>query len=291
MRKKLDTRFPAARIKKIMQADEDVGKIALAVPVLVSKSLELFLQDLCDRTYEITLERGAKTVSSLHLKHCVERYNVFDFLREVVSKVPDYGHSQGQGHGDVTMDDRSISKRRKPISDEVNDSDEEYKKSKTQEMGNAKPSGRGGRGRGRGRGRGGRAARAAEREGLNREMELETAMAEQPPPEDSIGMHVSESSPQENEKKDVDGSAASNEDTKQHLQSPKEGIEFDLNSESLDLNETKLAPPTGTTTSVATAPEEYSGWPMMDIGKLDPAQLASLGKRIDEDEEDYDEEG
>lgn len=158
-------------------------------------------------------------------------------------------------------------------------------------MGNAKPSGRGGRGRGRGRGRGGRAARTAEREGLNREMELETPIAGQPPPEDSIKMHVSESSPQENEKKDVDGTAASNEDTKQHLQSPKEGIDFDLNSESLDLNETKLAPATGTTTSVATASEEYSGWPMMGIGKLDPAQLASLGKGIDEDEEDYDEEG
>ncbi|KAK9218173.1 hypothetical protein WN943_006810 [Citrus x changshan-huyou] len=56
-----------ARIKKIMQADEDVGKIALAVPVLVSKALELFFQDLCDRTYEITLQRGAKTMSSLHL--------------------------------------------------------------------------------------------------------------------------------------------------------------------------------------------------------------------------------
>ncbi|XP_028192968.1 dr1-associated corepressor-like [Glycine soja] len=55
-----------ARIKKIMQADEDVGKIALAVPVLVSKALELFLQDLCDRTYEITLQRGAKTMNSLH---------------------------------------------------------------------------------------------------------------------------------------------------------------------------------------------------------------------------------
>ncbi|KAL1204778.1 Nuclear transcription factor Y subunit C-3 [Cardamine amara subsp. amara] len=285
MRKKLDTRFPAARIKKIMQADEDVGKIALAVPVLVSKSLELFLQDLCDRTYEITLERGAKTVSSLHLKHCVERYNVFDFLREVVSKVPDYGPSQGQGHGDVTMDDRSISKRRKPISNEVNDSDEEYKKSKTLDMGNAKPSGRGGRGRGRGRGRGGRAAKIAEREGLNREVELETAMMGQPPPQDSTKMDVSESSPQENDK-DADGVAASNDDTKP---SPKEGIDFDLNAESLDLNETKLAPATATT--VATAAEEYPGWPMMDIGKIDPAQLASLGKRIDEDEEDYDEEG
>ncbi|CAN8270114.1 unnamed protein product [Cochlearia groenlandica] len=283
MRKKLDTRFPAARIKKIMQADEDVGKIALAVPVLVSKSLELFLQDLCDRTYEITLERGAKTVSSLHLKHCVERYNVFDFLKEVVSKVPDYGHAQGQGHGnsDVTMDDRSIPKRRKPINDEVNDSDEEYKKSKT-DMGNGKPSGRGSRGRGRGRGRGGRAARTAERESLNREMELDTFVVGQQPLDDSINMHVSETSPQENEK-DVDGIGASMEDTKQHLQSPKEGIDFDLNAESLDLNETKLA--------TTTATEEYPGWPTMDMSKIDPAQLARLGKRIDEDEEDYDEEG
>lgn len=81
-----------------MQADEDVGKIALAVPVLVcelllvisqlnfghlmrlfshvvdlsldfftAKALELFLQDLCDRTYEITLQRGAKTMNALHL--------------------------------------------------------------------------------------------------------------------------------------------------------------------------------------------------------------------------------
>ncbi|KAK7813766.1 dr1-associated corepressor [Quercus suber] len=107
MRKKLDTRFPAARIKKIMQADEDVGKIALAVPVLVSKALELFLQDLCDRTYEITLQRGAKTMSSLHLKHCVQSYTVFDFLKEVVSRVPDYSH----GHSDAGGEDRAISKR------------------------------------------------------------------------------------------------------------------------------------------------------------------------------------
>ncbi|KAA8519281.1 hypothetical protein F0562_013537 [Nyssa sinensis] len=113
-----------ARIKKIMQADEDVGKIAMAVPVLVSKALELFLQDLCDRTYDITLQRGAKTVNSLHLKHCVQSYNVFDFLREVVSKVPDYGHS------DASTDDRTMSKRRKTTGDELNDSDDESKRSR-----------------------------------------------------------------------------------------------------------------------------------------------------------------
>lgn len=32
-----------------------------------AKALELFLQNLCDKTYEITLGRGAKTMSSIHL--------------------------------------------------------------------------------------------------------------------------------------------------------------------------------------------------------------------------------
>eukprot|EP00475_Leptophrys_vorax_P018809 TRINITY_DN25681_c0_g1_i1.p1 TRINITY_DN25681_c0_g1~~TRINITY_DN25681_c0_g1_i1.p1 ORF type:complete len:360 (+),score=50.30 TRINITY_DN25681_c0_g1_i1:178-1257(+) len=89
MRKKLDTRFPAARIKKIMQADEEVGKIALATPVLISKALEIFLQDLCDRTYEITCKRGAKTLASSHLKQCISSFNEYDFLKDVVAKVAD----------------------------------------------------------------------------------------------------------------------------------------------------------------------------------------------------------
>ncbi|KAL9272175.1 Dr1-associated corepressor-like protein [Drosera capensis] len=67
MRKRLGTRFPAARIKKIMQTDEDVGKMAMAVPALVSKALELFLHDLCRQTHEVTLQRGAKTINSVHL--------------------------------------------------------------------------------------------------------------------------------------------------------------------------------------------------------------------------------
>ena len=123
-----------ARIKKIMQTDEEVGKIAQATPVLVckapshqitnrniagkqmvigcsgnvfliqlclagrtlslrhqpycicdskdldtsllllrceffsaAKALEMFLQDLCRKTYEIAADRGAKTVSEAHL--------------------------------------------------------------------------------------------------------------------------------------------------------------------------------------------------------------------------------
>lgn len=44
-------------------------------------------------------------------KHCVQSYNVFDFLKDVVSKVPDYGH--GHGHTDAGgADDQTIPKRR-----------------------------------------------------------------------------------------------------------------------------------------------------------------------------------
>ncbi|XP_022880026.1 dr1-associated corepressor-like isoform X2 [Olea europaea var. sylvestris] len=113
-----------ARIKKIMQADEDIGKIAMAVPLLVSKALELFLQDLCDRTYEITLKKGAKTLNSLHLKQCVQSFHVFDFLKDTVSRVPDLGAS------DAAAEDRSAAKRRKISEDEEDGNDDESKKAR-----------------------------------------------------------------------------------------------------------------------------------------------------------------
>lgn len=37
-KKKYNARFPPARIKKIMQADEEVGKVAAVVPVIICKS-------------------------------------------------------------------------------------------------------------------------------------------------------------------------------------------------------------------------------------------------------------
>ncbi|KFK26401.1 hypothetical protein AALP_AA8G243800 [Arabis alpina] len=145
MKKKLSTRFPATRIKKIMQTDEDVGKIAMAVPLLVSKALELFLQDLCNHTYDVTVSRGAKTVNSVHLKQCVHAFNVFDFLKDTVAKVPDLGGSEGE--------EQSATKRRKLV-DESSCNDE-YMMKATQ-MHEVKHTGvsRGRRGRGRGRGSG-----------------------------------------------------------------------------------------------------------------------------------------
>ncbi|XP_078151896.1 uncharacterized protein LOC144547182, partial [Carex rostrata] len=166
-RKKLDTRFPAMRIKKIMQADEDVGKMKMAVPVLVSKALEMFLEYLCGRTYNITLQRGMKLMSSQHLKQCVLGFNHYDFLREIVSKVPDMGGSDGG-----SAESRSTQRRRTVEEEEI---EEQLKKARILQdavpaynaNGSTGVPSRTGRGRGRPRGsrlgkRGG--ARVAERE-------------------------------------------------------------------------------------------------------------------------------
>lgn len=94
----------AARIKRLMQADDDVGKISQATPVLLgaqrggalggnactrrrgcclhtcvlsaclagavrhaARAMELFLQRLCEKTAAVAQSRQAKTVSASHL--------------------------------------------------------------------------------------------------------------------------------------------------------------------------------------------------------------------------------
>ena len=56
-----------ARIKKIMQSDEEVGKVAAAVPVIISRALELFVENMLKKTNEVTSRRGARTLTPSHL--------------------------------------------------------------------------------------------------------------------------------------------------------------------------------------------------------------------------------
>ncbi|CDU24465.1 related to BUR6-subunit of a heterodimeric NC2 transcription regulator complex with Ncb2p [Sporisorium scitamineum] len=82
-------KFPVARIKKIMQADEDVGKVAQATPVLISKALELFMASIVQETVKETRSRGAKKMTPYHVKRTVHTNETFDFLKDIVAKVPD----------------------------------------------------------------------------------------------------------------------------------------------------------------------------------------------------------
>ncbi|XP_053670019.1 dr1-associated corepressor [Anopheles nili] len=90
-KKKYNARFPAGRIKKIMQTDEEVGKVAQAVPVIISRTLELFVESLLTKTLKITNARNAKTLSTSHMKQCIISESRFDFLRDLVKNIPDIG--------------------------------------------------------------------------------------------------------------------------------------------------------------------------------------------------------
>ncbi|KAL7753306.1 hypothetical protein RI367_001081 [Sorochytrium milnesiophthora] len=90
-RKKYKTKFPVARIKKIMQLDEDVGKVAQATPVLISKALELFMQQLLDESTVEAKARNCKRITPCHMKEAIVKIEHFDFLRELVQAVPDAG--------------------------------------------------------------------------------------------------------------------------------------------------------------------------------------------------------
>ncbi|KAF9221122.1 histone-fold-containing protein, partial [Gyrodon lividus] len=106
--KNKQTKFPVARIKKIMQKDEEVGKVAQATPVVIceprkhervplttsplfhpAKALELFLAMIVEEASKVTVERGAKKVEAYHLKHAVDTTEMLDFLKEIVESVPD----------------------------------------------------------------------------------------------------------------------------------------------------------------------------------------------------------
>ncbi|ESZ91160.1 CBF/NF-Y family transcription factor [Sclerotinia borealis F-4128] len=83
------TKFPVARIKRIMQADEEVGKVAQVTPVAVSKALELFMISLVQGAARVAREKGGKRVTAGCLKRVVEGDEQFDFLSEIVGKVQD----------------------------------------------------------------------------------------------------------------------------------------------------------------------------------------------------------
>nr|XP_033813343.1 dr1-associated corepressor isoform X2 [Geotrypetes seraphini] len=118
-KKKYNARFPPARIKKIMQTDEEIGKVAAAVPVIISRALELFLEALLKRACQVTQSRNAKTMTTSHLKQCIELEQQFDFLKDLVASVPDM---QGDAEENHTEGERVPRRGRKPGSGKKNGS-------------------------------------------------------------------------------------------------------------------------------------------------------------------------
>ncbi|CCH63052.1 hypothetical protein TBLA_0J00520 [Henningerozyma blattae CBS 6284] len=81
---RVKTHFPPAKIKKIMQTDEDIGKVSQATPVLAGKALECFIALLVQRSCAAAGEAGARRVSGEILRDTILHDEQFDFLRDTV---------------------------------------------------------------------------------------------------------------------------------------------------------------------------------------------------------------
>lgn len=84
LQKKRKTRFPLSRIKKVMQQDEEVGKTAVTVPVVLSRGLELFFEQIILKLTQFADKRGSKRVLECDFKELVEsNEKVYGFLKPV----------------------------------------------------------------------------------------------------------------------------------------------------------------------------------------------------------------
>ncbi|CCD24263.1 negative cofactor 2 transcription regulator complex subunit BUR6 NDAI_0C06040 [Naumovozyma dairenensis CBS 421] len=81
---RIKTHFPPAKVKKIMQTDEDIGKVSQATPVLTGRALEFFIALLVKKSGDIARESGTKRITSDVLKQTILTDEKFDFLREYV---------------------------------------------------------------------------------------------------------------------------------------------------------------------------------------------------------------
>ncbi|KAF6825438.1 histone-like transcription factor and archaeal histone [Colletotrichum musicola] len=99
------TKFPTARIKRIMQADEEVGKVAQQTPIAVGKALELFMIAVVSKSAEIAREKNSKRVTAQMLKQVIETDGQYDFLADIAAKVGDEEKKGGRSKADTESDE------------------------------------------------------------------------------------------------------------------------------------------------------------------------------------------
>jgi hypothetical protein len=94
--------------------------------VVVSKALELFMIALCDKASEEARSRNSKRITAGHLKQAILNEVQFDFLADIIEKVPDIPAAAEGGNlagNDGSDDGAPVKKTRKPRTRKPKDED------------------------------------------------------------------------------------------------------------------------------------------------------------------------
>ncbi|XWS38386.1 hypothetical protein CRYUN_Cryun19dG0126600 [Craigia yunnanensis] len=78
--------LPLARIKKIMRkSGNDVKMISGEAPIVFSKVCELFIEELAQRSWMVTMQGKRRTLNKEDVTSAVMATDIFDFLVNLVS--------------------------------------------------------------------------------------------------------------------------------------------------------------------------------------------------------------
>ena len=70
--------FSLSKIKNTIQCNEKLGKIALAIPSMISKILELFLIDLFSEIIFLLKKKKINTIKRKHFSYVIRKYRRFN---------------------------------------------------------------------------------------------------------------------------------------------------------------------------------------------------------------------
>lgn len=77
------------KIKKIIQENQEIGKLSNLVPPLIEKSLQFFLIDLVKKSEEVAAEHGVNKLTPAILKHALLGLDSYDFMKDALDDVDD----------------------------------------------------------------------------------------------------------------------------------------------------------------------------------------------------------
>lgn len=77
---------------QIMKSDEDVRMISAEAPVMFAKACEFFILELTMRAWNHAEENKRRTLQRSDVSAAINRTDIFDFLVDIVPKVPHLQH-------------------------------------------------------------------------------------------------------------------------------------------------------------------------------------------------------
>ncbi|CAG9329360.1 DRAP1 [Blepharisma stoltei] len=81
MKNKNNLSFPPNRIKKIVQSNQDIGKLSSSTPYLICKITEEFIQKLTLLSSDLAVQQGDSKLTLWHIAQVIENDKMFEAIR------------------------------------------------------------------------------------------------------------------------------------------------------------------------------------------------------------------